>query len=299
MSGITTGSIQVGSGGWFADSSATTATTYTYTFPSNIEISTEVSRTAKGEISASLYIKYVKSKLGKIQTERVKRRLQKLQKLVAYSKEMKQRALYEELTNEVAVLVREAQAVAFKIDRFLDIKDIEKFRNRVKDKVIQWNPIEKFPRVVPAAVTKRLKQLQKAQVFDEYWILYIDYTGKELKTNKEKIKQKDPILFGRFNHQKDRYYYIADWVDEYCDLTLDKFIDAIKEDDPEFALSEVPDIDKARWDGIVSEVKGRVERLEKTNRENYQELMKEEDERPEKKKWTWRSLRDSFWRKKQ
>ena len=270
--------------GGYISTGATTASTYQITFPSNISVSTEVTRKANGEIGANLYIKYVKSKLGKIQTERVKKRLQKLQKLVAYSKEMGQQALYEELTNQVAVLVREAQAVAFKIDRFIDHKDIEKFRHRVKDRVIKWEPLEKFPRVVPAAVTKKIKALQKSQVFDEYWILFIDHTGKSMKTNKEKIKEKDPILFGKFSHQKDRYYHIADWVDEYCDLTLEKLVDAMKEDDPEFALNEIPDIDKSRWDGIVQEVKGRADRLAKTNSGNYKELMKEED-KPKSKKW--------------
>ena len=42
-------------------------------------------------------------------------------------------------------------------------------------------------------------------------------------------REKDPILFGTFQNQSnrtviDRFYYIGDWEDEYCDLTLDKMV---------------------------------------------------------------------------
>ena len=42
-------------------------------------------------------------------------------------------------------------------------------------------------------------------------------------------KQKDPILFGTFQNREkkvciDRFYYLGDWIDEFCDLTLDKMI---------------------------------------------------------------------------
>lgn len=229
------------------------------------------------EISPSLYIKFVKSKLGKVQQDKVKRRLAKLQKLVAYSDEMKQQALYEELTREVAILVRESEIAAFNIDSFVDIEHINKFRAVVKEKVIKWEQLENFPRVIPRSVQTKVKALKKANMFDELWILFIDYTKTEIKTNKEKIRQKDPILFGRFKYQPNRYYFIADWVDDYCDLTLDKFVDKIKTSDPEFSLDKIPDIDKDRWDNIVREVQLRTKRLEETNYGNYKSNMSEED----------------------
>ena len=46
-------------------------------------------------------------------------------------------------------------------------------------------------------------------------------------------KEKDPIVFGIFTDKEniftlDRLYYVADWVDEYCDLTLDKLVEEYK-----------------------------------------------------------------------
>jgi hypothetical protein len=249
---------------------------YTFYTPSGVEGTVKLGRGATNEIGANLYMKFVKSKLGKVQIERSKQRLKKLQNLIAYTKEMGQRALYEALCEEAAILVRETEIVAFGITQWVERNDIEKFRNLVKEKVIKFEPKEKFPRVIPRKIQDRLKALEKAKVFDEFHILFIDYTGKELKTTKEKIRSKDPILFGTFAHQRDRLYYIADWVDEYCDLTLEKFVSKFKETDPEYGISQVPDITEERWKSIVEEVKARHQRLADTKGSNWRELEAEE-----------------------
>ena len=56
---------------------------------------------------------------------------------------------------------------------------------------------------------------------------------KDVKT--EQIR-KDPILFGTFEQKIngiydicDRFYYIGDWEDEYCDLTLTKMVQKMSE----------------------------------------------------------------------
>ena len=52
---------------------------------------------------------------------------------------------------------------------------------------------------------------------------------------KEEIRR-DPILFGTFEQRIDgiydicdRFYYIGDWEDEYCDLTLTKMVQKMSE----------------------------------------------------------------------
>ena len=38
-------------------------------------------------------------------------------------------------------------------------------------------------------------------------------------------------MFGVFKNQRsvaDRFYFLGDWVDEYCDLTLDKMVEQYK-----------------------------------------------------------------------
>ena len=252
--------------------------TFNVTTPNITSGTLTFKHTQKQQISAKLYLKFVKSKLTKVQIEKVNRRLAKLQKLVIYSSEMGQQALYEELTKEVAILIREAEMVSLGINSWVSKEHIDKFKNDVKEKVIKFDTLENFPRVIPANVQRKLKGLKKAGVFDQFHILFIDYTDEKLKTNKEKIREKDPILFGQLKYQPNRFYYIADWVDEYCDLTLDKMVDKIRLDDPEFELGKIDDISQERWDGIVNEVKERIDRLSNTKPSNYRDLMSVEDE---------------------
>ena len=48
-------------------------------------------------------------------------------------------------------------------------------------------------------------------------------------TEEEKRIKKDPILFGVI-YGSNKLYYIADWVDEYCDLTWDQVVEKLEKD---------------------------------------------------------------------
>lgn len=49
------------------------------------------------------------------------------------------------------------------------------------------------------------------------------YKQTEAEKESERRKRTDPILFGLISGSKN-LYYIADWIDEYCDLTLEEFL---------------------------------------------------------------------------
>ena len=69
-------------------------------------------------------------------------------------------------------------------------------------------------------------------IFDEFYVVFTDYTGKEERKVEKERRDKDPILFGVFKNNTnvaDRFYFLGDWVDEYCDLTLDKMVEQYKE----------------------------------------------------------------------
>ena len=260
----------------------------------NVKGGIEVNK-AEG-IGPKLYFKFVKSKLNKLEKEKLKKRLFKLHKLIQMAEESGQQASYEELCKMLAVVVRQSEAYVAGYDKMIDIKDIDKFRQRVKDKVVKFRQLEYFPRAIPAKVRTKIVTCKKKQLFDKYWVLFIDYSGEELKTNKEKIREKDPILFGQYDFQVSKYYYITDWVDEYCDLTLEQMVDTIKEDDEEYALGQVPELTNETLEDILKAVNKREDRLDKTNPTNYKDLMKEEDKKePVKKKkipwykfWGWK-----------
>ena len=95
------------------------------------------------------------------------------------------------------------------------------------EKGIKLDYIKNFTRPLPQEVVDKINKINQLEVFDNYVILYYDPDGKIYKeTAKEEAKRKDPIIFGLIAGSK-KLYYITDWVDEYCDLTLENFIDAI------------------------------------------------------------------------
>ena len=62
---------------------------------------------------------------------------------------------------------------------------------------------------------------------DNLYEVFTDYTKKEQRKIAKERREKDPIIFGALKKDGkvlDRLYYICDWVDEYCDLTLDKLV---------------------------------------------------------------------------
>lgn len=80
--------------------------------------------------------------------------------------------------------------------------------------------IDNFDRVIPDEPAKLLEKAENLKVFDNYFILHYDKKkgANPFYTEKEKPKPKDPILFGVIQGS-DKLYFIADWIDEFCDLT--------------------------------------------------------------------------------
>jgi hypothetical protein len=238
---------------------------------------------SKKRIGPKLYFNYVKSKLTKTQTKRLRSRLQKLQSLVKSAEENGQKALYETFSRMLVVAVREASASACGYDVYVDKADIEKFRYIVTENPeshrnpVYFKKLEEFSRPIPAKVAKVIKSVQSKGLFDELHVLYLDYTNEVVKSTKEKIREKDPVLFGKFSYDDSRYFFITDWIDDHCDLTLSKFVDTLKENNKEYETQKLEDITPEYLERIKLEINEREERLKTTNPSNYRANMAEED----------------------
>jgi hypothetical protein len=109
------------------------------------------------------------------------------------------------------------------------------------EKGLKLSYLKNFSRPIPQDVIDKIAKMNELEVFDNYVILYYDPDGKIYKeTAYEEAKRRDPIIFGVIAGSK-KLYYIADWIDEYCDLTLDAFVDAlgIEKDDLHFDAEEI------------------------------------------------------------
>lgn len=128
---------------------------------------------------------------------------------------------------------KEQQLVDMGITTFIYKDDIDFYidtvtntRNR-SERPIKIIELERYEREIPDEIVDVIDKTK--ELFDQMYIIYTDYTGKEERKIEAEKKQKDPIFFGTFQNREkkvciDRFYYLGDWVDEFCDLTLDKMI---------------------------------------------------------------------------
>ena len=105
-------------------------------------------------------------------------------------------------------------------------EDVVRFAKKT-EKGLKLSYIQNFGRPIPEDVVKTLTKANQLEVFDNYVVLYYDPKGDIYKeTEKQRARRKDPILFGVISGS-NKLYYIGDWIDEYCDLTLEKFVDTL------------------------------------------------------------------------
>ena len=138
---------------------------------------------------------------------------------------LKEKLFAELITNKYeSVLFANGMYKAVSADKIVELAQGSK-------KALSLDYIQNYGRVIPTDVIKKKIEADKLHVFDNYVILHYDPDGKsyvatEKEKKKEVEKKKDPILFGVIMGS-DKLYYIADWIDEYCDLTFDKLTEIL------------------------------------------------------------------------
>jgi hypothetical protein len=145
------------------------------------------------------------------------------EKVLLKAKDMNQRALITKLTDLLEVVRAETVLIGTDLNKFVTEKNVIDFYNKIgEDKHLKLSWMKNFVRVIPDDVYELKQHADTFMVFDNYVVLHYDplNNGDEL-TTEEKEKAKDPILFGVIKNSH-KLYYIADWVDEYCDLTLEE-----------------------------------------------------------------------------
>ena len=144
-------------------------------------------------------------------------------------KKLGQKAMLRKLMFIVDCIPKERELVKKGIDVFIYRDDIEEYINSVENKVVKIIELKNYPREIPDELVPTIDETR--DIFDEYFVLFTDFTGKIERKVEADRRAKDPILFGAFmdsrnNNLNDRLYYLGDWEDEYCDLTLEKLVEA-------------------------------------------------------------------------
>lgn len=141
--------------------------------------------------------------------------------------ELGQKALADKLTAEIFNNKYESILYAENFHYKITEEELVYFVKKT-EKGVRLDYIENFARPIPKEVAKIKKKADSLLVFDNYCVLHYDpdlKSYKQTKEEEEKLRRKkaDPILFGMINGSRN-LYYITDWIDEYCNLTLEEFI---------------------------------------------------------------------------
>ena len=144
-----------------------------------------------------------------------------------------QSALKEQLLRDM--VINKYESVLYATGNYYVITE-EQVVDFVKktERGVRLDYIKNYMRVIPPAVVKKIDKANKLEIFDNYVILHYDPDEKSYaqtieEKKKEEAKRRDPILFGLIRGS-NKLYYITDWVDEYCYLTLDKFVETLQVD---------------------------------------------------------------------
>ena len=122
---------------------------------------------------------------------------------------------------------KEREIVKMGINTFIYRDDIEEYIDIVAKDTVKIIELENYEREIPDEIVEVI--VATKDKFDQLYVVFTDYTGKVERQIEKERRDKDPILFGTFQNQSnrtviDRFYYLGDWEDEYCDLTLDKMV---------------------------------------------------------------------------
>lgn len=181
-------------------------------------------------ITPSQYFDVIKGAKNVITTKALKDSFDVFIKLAEKYKKLGQVESLKKLTFLADTLVKEEKLIEMGIVTFVYKDVIEDYINNVADKSVKIVELYRYMREIPDELVDTIEKVKP--IFDELYVVFTDYTGKEERKIEKERRDKDPILFGAFknnNNVADRFYFLGDWVDEFCDLTLDKMVEQYKE----------------------------------------------------------------------
>lgn len=246
----------------------------------------------ESKIHPKLYFKFLKSKLKQSNLADLKVRVNKLKALADKAWASGQSGLAEQFEESLVIILREQEIAAAGFGKFVLTEDINRFLHIVRERTVKQCDLKNFPRLIPDKVQKKLAAVRAMGIFDEFQVLYNDPLDTKLaKTTKQKVVEKDPILFGKVSFDPTRYFFIIDWVDEHCDLTMEKFIeDFSSKIRAEYALSEIEEPSQESLAAVRSKVEKRHATLKATNSGNWREQADSLGHQEPKQSWFKRLL---------
>ena len=184
----------------------------------------------KKQITPSQYFEYLKGAKNEITTQALKDSYPVFVALAEKYNKLGQAESMKKLCFLVDTLTKEEKLIELGITTYIYKDVIEDYIMNVADKTVKIVELSRYMREVPDDLVETIEATK--EIFDEFYVVFTDYTGREERKVEKERRDKDPILFGVFKNSvnvSDRFYFLGDWVDEYCDLTLDKMVEQYRD----------------------------------------------------------------------
>jgi len=214
------------------------------------------------ELTPSEYFEMLKNKKNKITDQELQRIYDNCLVLLNKYKITGQTKAMKKLIFHLETIEKEREIIKLGIDTFIYRDDIEEYIDNIAKDTVKIIELENYEREIPDEIVEAYEKVK--DLFDKAYVLFTDYTGKVERQIQKERRDKDPILFGTFQDRDsqtviDRFYFIGDWEDEYCDLTLDKMVNEIKQNKNKDVMLHI----KTPED--IKELKEQLNRIENVN----------------------------------
>lgn len=183
------------------------------------------------ELSPSKYFETLKEKKNQVSDKELSRFYDNAIALLNKYQITGQTEGMKKLIFLIETVEKERKLVKMGINTFVYYEDVAEYIDDIAKNVVKIIELERYERDLPDEAVEIISQTK--HIFDKFYIVFTDYTGKIEKQVERARREKDPILFGTFqiaesNSLLERFYFLADWEDEYCDLTLGKMVSEIQ-----------------------------------------------------------------------
>lgn len=172
----------------------------------------------------------VKTSLTNDEGDVYAKRIENYLTYLKYVESCGQTALFEKLSKDVGIAKYESLLYAKGFVKAVSEEVLEELAENAP-RALCLDYVANYIRNIPIEAIKKKVEADKLKVFDNYVILHFDKDDTNTAKTEEEIREeeerrKDPIMFGVIANS-NKLYYICDWVDDICDLTLDKVAEIV------------------------------------------------------------------------
>lgn len=172
----------------------------------------------KDTITPSQYFENLKNAKQTITTDALKNSYSIFIKLAKKYDELGQTKFKTESLKKIDFLVdvlsKEEKLIEIGVTTFIYKDVIEDYIENIADKTVKIIEMSRYMRKIPDDLVEVVDKTK--ELFDEFYVVFTDYTGQEERKVEKERRDKDPILFGAFkngSNVSDRFYFLGDWVD--------------------------------------------------------------------------------------